>query len=69
MSWVVTSETDSREIKCPQTITAWNFMSLNFLLTVANLKALHVSFLIPENLPKCWVQFQLESFADGGTLT
>lgn len=40
-----------------------------FFLRVANLKALHVSFLIPDNLPKCWVQFRMESFADGRTLT
>ena len=41
----------------------------NFLITVANLKALHASFFIPNNLPKYWVQFQMESFADSGALT
>lgn len=68
MSQVVTSETDSGKIKWLQTVTTWNFIPLNFLITVANLKALHVSFFIPDNLPKCWVHFRMEPSAHGGAL-
>lgn len=46
VSWVGTSEMDSGKIKWLQTVTTWKFISLDFLITVANLKALHASFLI-----------------------
>lgn len=67
VSYVVISETHSGKMKSLLAVTMWNFISLNFPITVANLKVLHISFSITDNL-KCWVQFQLKSFAHGEAL-